>query len=185
MEIREASEEEIGQLYKKFVLPNFPKNEIKPLRSILKMFRAGCYRVAVLSDQGEPAAAAFMAARPGKLWLLDYLAVDPGLRCRGCGSTLLKAAAERYTDGLPMLIETESMRSAQNAEQEKLRLRRNSFYERNGARDTGIVTLVFGVEYTIWQMNGMPANAASELEALYRTMVGRLPCLRHYRTLKK
>ncbi len=49
---------------------------------------------------------------PGRLWLLDQLAVEPGAQGRGIGSALLRFALDRAAaDGLPLLLETGAARN--------------------------------------------------------------------------
>ncbi len=170
--IRKANLDEIEKIYNDLILENFPKNEIKPLKNIINMFKDGCYFVLVCVIDDCLAGAALVASyKEGESYLLDYLVVDSKYRNMQIGSTLLNSVVEEYTLGKLLLIETETIRSAKNDAQIKQRNKRNSFYSRSNCKMSDIITNIFGAEYNIWYVNLTNQDLLDELQKLYHYMV--------------
>lgn len=76
--------------------------------------------------------------------LLDYLAVKENARGRGIGSRILKTLLCAY-DGNGFFVEIESIyeKGAKNLPE---RMKRRSFYTRNGLRALNVVADVFGIQ---------------------------------------
>lgn len=170
--IKIATPEEVTECYNNLILGSFPSNEVKPLKSILRMQAEGQYFVLVVCEEAEKVAAAFVTGYPeGNSYLLDYLVVDKSQRSNGIGMRLIKAVAEKFVSGKSLLIETETLRSAISEEQIKQRNRRNAFYEKAGAVQSTIITNAFGAEYSIWKMNAGEIDIIQELRNIYHYMV--------------
>ena len=171
MQIIAAQLTEIPKLYSHFIIPYFPENEVKPLNSILDMYSDGCYRVYKLADEEKVKAAAFVVVPPdADCVLLDYLAVDAEFQSEGFGGYILKKLPMLLGEKT-ILIETESIESAANEGQIFERRRRETFYERAGAKKTEHVTLIFGAEYSIWTLGAHGIDVLGELRSIYHYMV--------------
>ncbi len=174
--IRELNIGELPEMYEHFILPYFPSDEVKPLASMQKMYEEGRYKVLAMMDEEDrdriAGCACFTLHPDGKACLLDYYAIDRNLRCKGYGSRMLQMFAKGELIKLPIMIETELVEEAENEEQRQERIRRNLFYEKNGAVRTDLITDIFGVFYSIWILGKTEGySVAEEMEKSYRYMV--------------
>lgn len=181
-----ATTAQVPYLYQNFIIPYFPAKEVKPLKNILRMMDTKLYRVlCITSDQrnfplknneSNVEGVAFLTTCPdADFYLLDYLAVHSTARSKGLGSLLLNECG-RFTDGLPVIIETESIETAKNDLQRCQRINRNRFYTKNGAQPTGIRSCIFDTTYDNWILSQTPSELTQEelrdrLRKLYHFMV--------------
>lgn len=159
MIIRRQSLDEMKEIYDGMLTRHFPADEIKPFRKIKDSYEKGEYMGYGLyehEDDPECLAYAWVCSIPDENWiLLDYYAVTEKLRGHGMGSRFLKRIFEQCTDGVPVIIEVEDPNRLEGVpeeqkEQEKAkRLRRVSFYLRNGVKETELRACVFHVPYSI------------------------------------
>ncbi len=171
-----ATVAELGKLYKEFIIPYFPDDEIKPCENIQRMMEEGLYQVIAGYEANDPVVAAFITTAPdANAYLLDYLAVKADCRSKGYGGAMLKRLTD-MTEGKPILIETEAIEVAKSDEERLQRTSRNAFYERNGAVASELTTLIFGVTYTNWELSANECKLSlpeliNEITAIYRYMV--------------
>lgn len=181
-----ANTAQVPYLYQNFIIPYFPAKEVKPLKNILRMMDTGLYKVLAITtdqhnvspDDKEPnvKGVAFLTTCPdADFYLLDYLAVHSTAQSNGFGSILLNECI-RFTDGLPVIIETESIETAQNDAQRLQRINRNRFYTKNGATPTGVCSCIFDTVYDNWILSQNhtllpPEGLHTRLRNLYHFMV--------------
>lgn len=121
----------------------FPASERKRLSVIRRMRRRGAMEVlSVRGGQSEFLALA-MTMLCDDLALLDYFAVVPESRGTGVGGQALELLKERYS-GRRFFLEIEDIDFARDDGERLLRRRRKSFYLKNGMKETGIKTVIFG-----------------------------------------
>ena len=84
-----------------------------------------------------------------KVGLLDYFAVVCSKRDQGIGSRIMEALSPEKTGLDCILVESERIMEDLEEEQKKERLRRIRFYERAGAKRSGVYTYLYGVFYDI------------------------------------
>lgn len=159
MIIRRQSLEEMKELYDGMLARHFPADEIKPFWKIKDSYEKGEYMGYGLYEHEkdrECLAYAWMCSIPDENWiLLDYYAVTEKLRGQGMGSRFLQRFFEECTDGVPVIIEVEDpdrltgVPEEQKEQEKAKRLRRISFYLRNGVQETGLRASVFHVPYRI------------------------------------
>lgn len=159
--IRKQSLEEMKKTYQEMMFRHFPEDEIKPFRFIESAYEKGryiCYGLYDGSGAGECLAYAWMCHMTEENWvLLDYFAVTEKLRGQGVGSWFLKEVLEKYTQGMPVIIEVEDpdrIDVAEGTEEEiekerQKQLRRISFYLNNGVQETELRASVLNVPYRI------------------------------------
>lgn len=120
----------------------FPRCERKPFRMIVSMRRKGKTDVWYCEHRGRFAGFA-TTINDEQLILLDYLAVESGMRGRGIGSQMLSVLKQAYA-GRGLFAEIESPFEAGQDIRE--RRQRKHFYEANGMQPVGVMAGVFGVK---------------------------------------
>lgn len=143
LEMRLATEAQLAEAYERDISPAFPPAERKPLRGMLEELRRGEYRPWCLFDGEELIGEAFVWAHVPGFALFDYLCVTASRRNDGLGSVLIRKLAEAER-GNVLFGESEVPRYAPSP---SLAERRLAFYRRNGARQAGYDSCVFGVPY--------------------------------------
>lgn len=156
MELRTATSTELTKIYNTFLIPSFPRAELRPLRAIKEMVEDGCYDPLVLLENGEPVGACFLwLGVPG--WLLvDYLCVNPNCRNGGYGAEILRQLPTVYP-GWVIFGESEDPAFAPDPTMAKRRL---GFYARNHAKIADYDVEVFGVRYKTLYWADKPVDSA-------------------------
>lgn len=174
-EVRELRPEEIRTLYAERLTRDFSPDELTPLPIIEQMLAGGRYACYGAVDGDAILAYAFFV-RLDRWALVDYYAVEEGLRDTGIGSRFLRALADGPLRGTACaLLEVEAPERAQDEAERDTRNRRLAFYLRNGLRDTGVGAVAWHVPYRILEL---PLGAPTPAEqvraiyaAIYRSMV--------------
>lgn len=181
MYLRTLDTEELRRLYAPCLKRDFPPDELMPWQWMEPLIRQGHQRsVGFYDEQGLAAYAIFITNgdRP-KTALLNYFAVEPDRRGRGVGSECLQLMRTALAgQDCRIIFEVEDPAAAPDRETERVRQRRIAFYQRGGARATGVDSLLFGVEYHIMVLEAPEeresiddCQLARELEALYHIAV--------------
>lgn len=119
----------------------FPAGERKPFSIIRSMAKEGRTDLWIIRKNGRFAGLATTVNSP-EIVLLDYFAVEPGLRGQGVGSATMKAILDRYAPR-GVLVEIESTRiPSGNAEERENRKR---FYVNCGMTPLGTEVNLFGI----------------------------------------
>lgn len=163
---------EAKKTYKKHLRKHFPAAEVKPWKSMERMWKDDSYFVVgIYEDFGDAPPRkkdplrgyAFCVAPPdcGAV-LLDYFAILPEYRNDGLGGRTLQRLSEMMREKEKyLLIETEDIDFSKNEAQREERARRDAFYERNGCVKTDVKGSVFTVRYAVWML-GMPVAPSQE-----------------------
>lgn len=182
MRYKEASWDEITEIYNTHMKKDFPPAELKPLNAIKYSVEKGRYTMYIAYDETGVKGYACIAdcgrgvnqwgqspfGKSGddlpkkacepllgrsplveKIGFLDYFAIVKEHRGTGVGTEFFRALGN-LTDFDCIMLETESIESAKNEEEDFTRRRRIAFYKRSGCVDTGFMYSVFGVEYNIF-----------------------------------
>ena len=174
--LRVLSEAEIRILYTFHMTRDFPPSELKSLTAILNLCERNEYDALEARENGSFIAYA-LVYRPqsGRILLLDYLAVEPEIRCRGYGHQLLEALKEYYADMADcLMIECERPKASPDIMEARRRIR---FYQHADALLTNVRVWLFDVEYSILVMpcTGYEVpkdkNWAQEILGMYRQML--------------
>ncbi len=174
--------EEASLVYKQHTKRDFPANELKPWKSIARMWKQDSYfALGVFEDAGGAETldalrgyAFFVDPPECGACLLDYYAILPAYRSAGLGGRTLRRLSEMVRDkGKYILLETEDIDFAKTDEQIAERERRDAFYTRNGCVKTDIKGSVFGVKYAVWRLGGTADFDAccADMKTLYRLMI--------------
>ncbi len=145
MELKRANTKEERENVKKLYLTAFPKEERKPFDLITEKQAEGGADIFYLEDNGEFSGLA-IPAMDKDIVLLVFFAIADGKRGGGCGSKALQMIMEKYK-GKRFILEIEDT-SAEAGNKEQ-RIRRKSFYMKNGLINTGLMANVMGVEMEV------------------------------------
>ncbi len=177
MEIVKLGLSEMRALYGTRMKEDFPPSELRPWRSMETLTQQGNY-LCFGAQEGERVLAYAAFARCPGAALLDYYAVDAALRGQGIGQKFLGGLGDKGRDfGVPfVLLEVESVETAQSPQEEETRRRRIRFYEHCGCGKSGVYTHLFGVEYQIMYLpleEGRPqdGDVQAAMEEIYRMIV--------------
>ena len=165
--------QEIIDIYNKYMIEDFPPDELKPLSSILDMLSRGIYSCYGLFEGEKLLAYAYLTVLDDFV-LVDYLAVTKTLRGGGIGTKLLTLLKE-LLKGKTILIECENPLFAKENQEKITQIRRLDFYKRNCFIQTNVTSVLFGVNYTI--LTYPESSTASQgLNKVYLEMLGKDSC---------
>lgn len=165
MELRQIDVQELTALYQNEMVYDFPKAELKPLRAMMRLTELGRYDTLVVEENGEVLGYAMVwlsADRSGAL--LEYFGILRGKRNGGLGTKVLELLIERYGQ---IFGEAEAVDS-DDPEENALRRRRLSFYERNGFRILDYECALFGVHFNCLYRGPLTDDRA--VESLHRSV---------------
>lgn len=162
-ELRLLTARQLRQVYRERVRSDFPPSERRPLASMERLRAAGVYDTWGMYEGEELLAYAFLwRSEAYGAALLDYLAVCG--RAGGGEPAPWRFPCSRPAMGTaPCWWRQRPRRRGCRPEENALRARRLSFYERSGFRRLGYQTRIFGVQYAmlVW-----PEEAAASPERL-------------------
>lgn len=167
------TKEEIIDIYNKYMVEDFPPDELKPLSSMLSMLDRGIYACYGLF-KGETLLAYAYLTVLDDIVLVDYLAVVKEVRGSGIGSQFLLELKGLLKDKI-IIIECENPDFAISESDKTTKIRRIEFYKRGGFVVSDVTTNLFGVEYVILSFP-KSQNTAHLLEKIYIEMLGRKVC---------
>lgn len=189
MEMRELSEEQMTATYQRYMVADFPQDELKPLDRILYMIKTGLCCAYGLYDNEKDGGelrgyATFIVPNGLRYGLLDYLAVLKEYRGTGIGHSFFHLVGATLSARYPALrgffIESEAVAFAADARERRIREKRISFYVQNKCLMTTLGSRLFGVTYSVllYDFYSGTRNAAStedmasidDLDAIYRAM---------------
>ena len=171
MKLQKLSPDQVRRIYNERMLVDFPDNERKPLTMILKALSQGSYECLGLFDDQRLVGYTFLVKGEND-YLVDYLAVYPEQRNKGVGGELLHLLKESFRDADNIVIEVEDPDNAEEEAEKETRIRRKSFYMRNGCQDTGLKVECFGVIYQILTLGNTSYGDLLELYlSFYRKML--------------
>lgn len=176
--IKKLDNTEITSIYDTYMKLDFPAEELKPLRHILKSMEDGYgFSLGLYEEERLAGYAVFILCEETKCALLDYFAILKDRRGEGLGHRAFSLFEEYFTRELPeaegLYIESERVSAAENEEQRLIRERRIAFYESCGCEMTKLRSILFGVDYSVLYLpfTKMGSGASREaLDTLYRKM---------------
>ncbi|MCL1665909.1 GNAT family N-acetyltransferase [Elizabethkingia ursingii] len=149
---REISFTEFSDIYNRYLVEDFPEDEVKPLYVIENAFAANKYTAYALEEDSKVKAYASFMWKDKDLLLLDYFAVTQEAgRGGGIGSIFLQKLAQSVK-AKGFIIECEAPEKAINEEERLIREKRIAFYERNGVEMTAVTAEVVGVDFRLLYM---------------------------------
>lgn len=172
--LKRLDRKEMEEIYGTRMREDFPAAELKPWKRIAEMMDTGVYFAYGMYEEERLLAYAFFVKAAGGQLLLDYYAVSEQTRGAGVGSRglcLLKEEIQKQGYGA-IVIEVENPDFAKTEEERQKQERRIRFYEKNGARMTGLRSCLFGVEYKIMYLPAQKEEKRlrKKVDEIYHTM---------------
>ena len=173
MKFERLTKEQLKKIYVERMTEDFPEAELKPLEAMYDMMDRDCYEaLAVLDDEGV-IGYSLMTKIPGQNYLLlDYLSIYKEYRQCGYGSKVLEGLKVYYS-GKTIFIESENPDYIDEKSHDTA-VKRVGFYEKNGVKDTGVLTRIWTVpyiNYMLGDLNLSKEQAQKALEVIYETMI--------------
>lgn len=167
------NETEAKNIYDRYMKTDFPKDELKPFEMIKKHMSNGIYICLGVFKDDVLIGYAFCLTDPdSNAVLLDYFAVLKEHRGNRIGSSSLGEVCRYFTEELnfsALILESENPDFAKDEIDKMTRLRRISFYEKNGMYRQSFTTDLYGVKYCIFSYPKTDAKPA--LISLYKKML--------------
>ncbi len=176
--VKKLNQEELGYLYKTYMVPDFPPGELKPLSHIIRSMEKGFgFTLGFYAGENLIGYAVFIVCKEMGCALLDYFAIVKERRGQGAGheafELLLRYFEERMPEINGIYIEAEQVARAKNEKEQVIRERRIAFYQSCDCMMTRLESKLFGVEYSIlYRQLGekMVPPTWEAVDAIYRVM---------------
>ena len=110
---------------------DFPSNELPPFFAVKRNFEKGIYDGFYLTEDTEIGYAVITAPENLTYGLINFFAILPEYRSKGCGSEFLKIILSHYADRT-LVLEADDPAAAKTAVLREEAVRRVKFYERAG-----------------------------------------------------
>jgi len=160
------SRNEISEIYEKYTKYDFPKDELKTLEHILKLYDKNIYLCKGFFLDNELKSYMFfaMSEKNHDCVLLDFFAVNPAYRNNryGSGTIDIIKSVNPFKNGI--IAEIEDPLYSQTEEEKTIRKKRALFYEKNGFIKTGVRSKCFGVNFLIIYLPFKKENTLSDQE---------------------
>lgn len=147
MELKKLDKKTVIQIFDEHIINDFPKSEIRPLKSMLKLYDKKQYICFGLYDKVLIGYAFFVLIEGKEYLLLDYFAIISGNRNSGIGSIFIKKLQYKLA-GYLILAEVEKAQG-HHMEEIEIRKKRINFYLKNDFKFSDITCHLFGVDYHI------------------------------------
>lgn len=137
--IRLLNKAEMKEVYEKYMIHDFPQNELKPLIMLEEPYYF-CY--GYYEEEKLMGYAVLVVCEKNQCLLLDYFAVLSAYRSKGTGTRFLLKLKEMCKAYKTIFIESE-------AENSIAAIRRIEFYKHASAKQTSLTVRLYGVDYRI------------------------------------
>lgn len=148
MELKVLNLHEIEEIHTKHIPLSFPKDEIRELKNITKLYNSGNYLAIGGYIDGVLKIYGFFVVFD-KNYLMDYLAVVEEQKGQGFGTEFLEKIVPMISPFNLFFLEVEQVEKAPNQEEKLIRQRRINFYKRNGFSLSGIKADVWKVPFAM------------------------------------
>lgn len=171
MNLKLLDKELISDIYNRYMVNDFPEDELKPLEIILNAVEEGFYFCYGLLDGDNIYGYIYLESMPQtKDYLIDYLAVVKGYRNSGYGSQMIRLLGEVLADATAIVAEVENPEYASSVEEKAIQNKRYEFYIRNGFRDTGVRVRCFGVPFILIETGEGLFHSQDDMRILYNDL---------------
>lgn len=182
LQVKKLTLDQAEEVYKKYLMVDFPREEVKPFPVIRKTWEKKSYCAygfyEKTPDDGADRLCSYaflMADIKNQMLLLDYFAVSSQLRGSGYGSKALNLLQKECADWNGIVVEVEDDELVNlDMKTRDTRQRRIAFYTNAGCRMTTTRSRLWSVDYRIMVMPLMDSradeNAAGKITSVYQCM---------------
>lgn len=172
----ELTVDEARELYDTYLVHTFPRDEVKPFKTIKELMEVGLYRCYSFYEGELLTGYAFSCEDAGHtVSLLDYYEIMESKRGQGYGQKIITLLGEIYKDYDYVILEAEDPDFSADDEDLSIRTRRIRFYEKCGLKDVGLRTNVFHVDYVVMAMacqsDPRLEEAKAKITSIYKAMI--------------
>ena len=176
MKLKELSTEQRQNVYNNYVVNDFHKSEVKPLKLIESLIDKGHYKCYGFYEYEQLLGYAYFVKTEENIFM-DYLAVIPKYRCKGIGSKFISIIKEEFSEKFATLLaEVENPKYSLDEVDRFNRERRILFYLKNGFKTSDIETCVLEDQYSIIKLELCKEleneEIKEEVRDIYKTMFG-------------
>jgi len=160
-----------------YYLEIFPKEERKSFRMIEKSYNKGISKIIkIVNDNNLVGFMILNQIKKNGYVILDYLAILPQYRDKGFGSKALRKLINQQEKNEGIFIEIEKIGLGKDEEENRLRRKRQKFYEELGFKQLKIDLILFDVIYMPYiysNSNKEEEIIMSEIFDIYESICGR------------
>lgn len=147
--IRKANLEESKLIYKKYMVDDFPDDELPGYNRYIKLTKDKIHDIYLLEENNEIVAYFITTQTEGNI-LITHLAVVKKFRSKGIGKTLLKEIKTYFSKEKMLIVEVEAESRANNKEELEIINRRKRYYQNSGfIQCNNMKYILYNVEYDI------------------------------------
>lgn len=147
--IRKASLEESKLIYKKYMIDDFPDDELPGYNRYIKLTKEKMHDVYLLEENSEVVAYFITTQTEGNI-LITHLAVVKKFRSKGIGKRLLNEIKSYFSKEKMLIVEVEAESRANNKEELEIINRRKRYYLKSGfIQCNNMKYILYNVEYDI------------------------------------
>ena len=177
MEIKLIDKKELSDIYNKYMIADFPQEELKSLELLLDFYDNSIYYPYGLYENNNLVAYAMMfKIKNSKYMLLDYFAVCKERRSKGYGSKFLELLQNELTELNVIIFEVESGKNANSEKELEICKKRIKFYLNNGLVEKKLTCILNKIDLTIFLLpiseNSDENILYNELDTIYKVMYG-------------
>lgn len=182
--------------FKKVIYPAykkiFPQSERKSYRLIKKSFEENITQIIEILEEGTVVGfLTINTIKNAKYSILDYLAILPEYQNKGYGTKAITLLKEQRKNQSGIIIEIEKCGLGENEEENKIREKREQFYQRLGFCKMAFDIELFKVIYSILILSCQESNQFNEDEVIqdmfniYISIYGRERAKKNCRVIKE
>lgn len=169
--IKQLEQETFWQIYDGRLKEDFPESEIRRRENFQRLWDLGCYEVLGYYDEDTLTGYAFyITLKDMKVVFGDYIAVHKTKRGNGSGSDFQNEVLKYFSSYDYLVFEVEDPEYAIDEADWQLRKRRITFYERLGAYNCKISTMVLGDNYQIFAFSTTGNGQEKSMDKKKETM---------------
>lgn len=169
--------EEFKEKIYPYYLEIFPEDERKPIKLIEKCHQEGYTKMIKIVNQGN--FVGFMIlyrVKENGYVILDYFAILPEFQGKGFGTKALQLLIEQEKKNNGIFIEIEKVGLGKDKKENRLRKRRQNFYENLGFKKLNFDLLLFDVIYMPYLFSNVEMEeevTSKEIFDIYQTILGK------------
>ena len=177
IELKNIDIDEFKKYIYSYYLDIFPENERKPLKLIKSSYKNQFTNIIKILHKNEMVGFMLLNRVKDKGYVvLDYLAILPQYRNNNFGTKALQILLEQEQENKGIFVEVEKVGLGKDIEENLLREKRKSFYEKVGFKKLNFDLVLFDVIYTPYLFSNRENDEdtiISEIFNIYESISGK------------